>query len=78
MLNHSTSDFEGFFSVPLVLKFMVEHPNGIEALQTLKLVMFGGSALSMEIGNTLVENGVRLVGHYGTSGRALFYEANLC
>ena len=78
MLNQSTIDFEGFFSVPLVLKFMVEDPEGIAALRNLKLVMFGGSPLSEEIGDKLVENGVRLVGHYGTSElRSLLWKGDI-
>lgn len=67
MLDNDVVTFEGFYSVPLVLKFMAEDPNGIAALSKLKLVMFGGSPLSDEIGERLVDNGIRLVGHYGTS-----------
>jgi hypothetical protein len=67
ILDRSEIPFEALYAVPLVLKFMTEHSLGIPALQKLKLVTFGGSALPDEIGNKLVDNGIRIVSHYGTS-----------
>lgn len=57
--------FEIFYGVPYALKLLSESEQGIRLLQQLKIVMYGGSACPDELGNSLVENGVNLVGHYG-------------
>lgn len=57
--------FEIFYGVPYALKLLSESEEGIRLLQQLKIVMYGGSACPDELGNSLVENGVNLVGHYG-------------
>lgn len=57
--------FEIFYGVPYTLKLLSETQTGINLLQDLKLVMFGGSACPDDLGNLLAENGVNLIGLYG-------------
>ncbi|TGO13434.1 hypothetical protein BPAE_0739g00020 [Botrytis paeoniae] len=63
----TTNNFEIFYAVPYALKLLCETEIGIEALKKLKVVMFGGSACSDTLGDRLVDNGVNLVSHYGTT-----------
>ncbi|EGO25232.1 putative aminoadipate reductase [Serpula lacrymans var. lacrymans S7.9] len=58
-------DVEGLYGVPLALKLLAETSEGLAVLKKLKLVMFGGSACPDELGDFLVAQGVRLLGHYG-------------
>ncbi|KAG1808219.1 L-aminoadipate-semialdehyde dehydrogenase [Suillus subaureus] len=58
-------DVELLSGVPLALKLLAETTEGLQILKSLKLVMFGGSACPDELGDFLVNEGVRLVGHYG-------------
>ncbi|KAH7888517.1 L-aminoadipate-semialdehyde dehydrogenase, partial [Phlebopus sp. FC_14] len=58
-------DIQTLYGVPLALKLLSETPEGLEVLRGLKLVMFGGSPCPDELGDLLVSEGVRLVGHYG-------------
>ncbi|KIJ67974.1 hypothetical protein HYDPIDRAFT_83419 [Hydnomerulius pinastri MD-312] len=58
-------DVQALYGVPLALKLLAETPEGLEVLRSLKLVMFGGSPCPDELGDLLVSEGVRLVGHYG-------------
>jgi acyl-CoA synthetase (AMP-forming)/AMP-acid ligase II len=60
-----TYSFEIFYGVPYALKLLFESEEGIKLLRELKVVMYGGSACPDELGNTLVDNGVNLIGHYG-------------
>lgn len=55
---------EALFGVPYVYKLLGETEAGIETLRKFKLCLFGGSAMPTELGDRLVEAGVRLVGHY--------------
>ncbi|KAJ0419446.1 hypothetical protein BJY00DRAFT_302185 [Aspergillus carlsbadensis] len=64
MQSHS---FEIFYGVPYALKLLAESEDGIKALANLKAVMFGGSACPDSLGNLLVENGVYLISHYGST-----------
>ncbi|KAL1653329.1 putative NRPS-like protein biosynthetic cluster [Didymella pomorum] len=59
--------FEIFYGVPYALKLLAETDEGIALLQQLKIVMYGGSACPDTLGNLLVDNGVKLVGHYGAT-----------
>jgi len=59
--------FEIFYGVPYALKLLSETPGGISVLAALKVVMFGGSACPDALGDLLVENGVNLISHYGTT-----------
>ncbi|KAG1862517.1 L-aminoadipate-semialdehyde dehydrogenase [Suillus subalutaceus] len=58
-------DVESLSGVPLALKILAETTEGLQILKSLKLVMFGGSACPDKLGDFLVNEGVRLVGHYG-------------
>ncbi|KAG2036041.1 L-aminoadipate-semialdehyde dehydrogenase [Suillus americanus] len=58
-------DVELLSGVPLALKILAETTEGLQILKSLKLVMFGGSACPDKLGDFLVNEGVRLVGHYG-------------
>lgn len=59
-------DFEIFYGVPYALKLLSETPGGVEELAKLKIVMYGGSSCPQELGDRLVQNGVKLISHYGT------------
>ncbi|KAL7928112.1 acetyl-CoA synthetase-like protein [Trichoderma chlorosporum] len=61
------NNFEIFYGVPYALKLLSETQRGINILQELKVVMYGGSACPDDLGNLLVENGVNLIGHYGAT-----------
>ncbi|RAK96092.1 putative NRPS-like enzyme [Aspergillus ibericus CBS 121593] len=61
------NDLEIFYGVPYALKLLAETQDGISALAKFKAVMFGGSACPDSLGNLLVENGVHLVSHYGST-----------
>ncbi|KAK9487528.1 hypothetical protein V1527DRAFT_326593 [Lipomyces starkeyi] len=58
---------EIFYGVPYALKLLGEHESGINVLKTFKLVLFGGSSCPDDLGDRLVEAGVNLVGHYGST-----------
>lgn len=64
MRNYS---FEIFYGVPYALKLLSESEEGIKMLTKMKVVMFGGSACPDGLGDLLVENGVNLISHYGTT-----------
>ncbi|EME81979.1 uncharacterized protein MYCFIDRAFT_29743 [Pseudocercospora fijiensis CIRAD86] len=56
-----------FASVPYVLQTMATDDVGLQHLQGMEMVSVGGSALPEEIGNKLVEQGVRLVSRFGSA-----------
>ena len=58
--------FEIFYGVPYALKLLGETDEGLDVLRNLKLVMFGGSSCPDALGDKLVQNGVKLISHYGT------------
>ncbi|KAG4436141.1 hypothetical protein IFR05_008384 [Cadophora sp. M221] len=60
-------DFQVFYGVPYALKLLGESEEGIVALAKLEVVMFGGSACPDSLGDRLVQNGVNLISHYGTT-----------
>ncbi|KAJ5344664.1 NRPS-like enzyme [Penicillium brevicompactum] len=60
-------EIEVLYAVPYALKLLSESEEGLKVLARLELVMFGGSSCPKPIGDTLVQNGVRLVSHYGTT-----------
>ena len=62
-----THSFEIFYGVPYALKLLAETDEGVLMLAKLKTVMFGGSACPDSLGDRLVENGVNLISHYGSS-----------
>ncbi|KAJ9661124.1 hypothetical protein H2201_006675 [Coniosporium apollinis] len=59
--------FEIFYGVPYALKLLAESEEGIRLLSRFQVVMFGGSACPDSLGDKLVEGGVNLVSHYGTT-----------
>ncbi|KAK0106352.1 hypothetical protein ONS96_003987 [Cadophora gregata f. sp. sojae] len=59
--------FQVFYGVPYALKLLGESEEGIAELAKLEVVMFGGSACPDSLGDRLVEKGVNLVSHYGTT-----------
>lgn len=61
------NSFEIFYGVPFALKLLSESEEGIRCLQQLKIVMYGGSACPDDLGDMLVDRGVNLVGHYGST-----------
>ncbi|OQD84953.1 hypothetical protein PENANT_c011G11440 [Penicillium antarcticum] len=60
-------EIQVLYAVPYALKLLSESEDGLRVLSRLELVMFGGSSCPKPIGDTLVQNGVRLVSHYGTT-----------
>jgi acyl-CoA synthetase (AMP-forming)/AMP-acid ligase II len=56
------------FAVPFIFKIMSEDDEGIALLRRYELCLYGGSVMPDEVGNRLVENGVKLVGHIGSTG----------
>ena len=64
LLEHN---FEIFYGVPYALKLLSESEEGIRALAGLRIVMFGGSACPDSLGDILVDGGVNLISHYGTT-----------
>ena len=59
--------FEIFYGVPYALKLLSETIAGIQALAAMQVVMFGGSACPDSLGDLLVDGGVHLISHYGTT-----------
>ncbi|PIA92957.1 Polyketide synthase HetM [Cercospora beticola] len=60
-------DIKILYGVPYALKLLAETEEGCRLLSRLDIVMFGGSACPKPVGDSLVANGVRLVGHYGAT-----------
>ncbi|KAK9479745.1 hypothetical protein V1514DRAFT_327299, partial [Lipomyces japonicus] len=59
---------EIFYGVPYALKLLGESEDGIKCLQNCKIVLFGGSSCPDDLGDRLVvDHGVNLVGHYGST-----------
>ncbi|KAK9367371.1 hypothetical protein V1509DRAFT_185320 [Lipomyces kononenkoae] len=58
---------EIFYGVPYALKLLGESESGINVLKTFKIVLFGGSSCPDDLGDRLVEAGVHLVAHYGST-----------
>ncbi|KAF2210500.1 hypothetical protein CERZMDRAFT_113395 [Cercospora zeae-maydis SCOH1-5] len=60
-------DIKILYGVPYALKLLAETEEGCRLLSRLDIVMFGGSACPKPVGDSLVANGVHLVGHYGAT-----------
>ncbi|KAL2794351.1 hypothetical protein BJX66DRAFT_351276 [Aspergillus keveii] len=58
---------ESFHGVPYVLKLLSEVDGGVEALAKCQQVLFGGSSCPDDLGDYLVDHGVRLISHYGAT-----------
>ena len=63
----STPPVKYFSSVPYVLQTLAEEPAGMALLQNMELVGVGGAALSPNIGDHLVSQGVSLVSRFGSA-----------
>lgn len=58
---------ESFHGVPYVLKLLSETDGGVEELAKCQQVLFGGSSCPDNLGDLLVNAGVRLISHYGAT-----------
>lgn len=58
---------ESFHGVPYVLKLLSETEGGVEELAKCQQVLFGGSSCPDNLGDLLVNAGVRLISHYGAT-----------
>ncbi|KAF9894710.1 hypothetical protein FE257_006600 [Aspergillus nanangensis] len=58
---------ESFHGVPYVLKLLSEVDGGAEALAKCQQVLYGGSSCPDELGDLLVNKGVKLISHYGAT-----------
>lgn len=56
-----------FSSVPYILQMLHADERGVEVLKRLDLVGVGGAALPVEVGDSLVNNGVKLVSRFGSA-----------
>ena len=56
-----------FTSVPYILQIMAGDDEGLEHLRMMDLVGVGGAALPVEVGDRLVEQGVKLVSRFGAA-----------
>lgn len=54
-------------AVPYVIKLLAEKQEGVRALASPKLVLYGGSSCPDDLGDRLVAQGVNLVGNYGAT-----------
>ncbi|KAJ5769178.1 hypothetical protein N7520_003737 [Penicillium odoratum] len=54
-------------AVPYVIKLLAEKQEGIEALASPQLVLYGGSSCPDDLGDRLVAQGVNLVANYGAT-----------
>ncbi|KAH8652129.1 hypothetical protein BX600DRAFT_386479 [Xylariales sp. PMI_506] len=76
-LNHL--DVEGVMLPPVILEQMSRNKSHIEALKSLKMVVFGGGNIAAEAGNTLVNHGVELNNAIGSTEFApypMYYQTN--
>ncbi|KAF2109008.1 male sterility protein-domain-containing protein [Lophiotrema nucula] len=56
-----------FSSVPYVLQMMQADEKGLQALKCFDIVGVGGAALPAEVGDQLVEGGVKLISRFGSA-----------
>lgn len=56
-----------FASIPYVLESMLEHGKSLDFHRSMELVSVGGAALSGDVGDNLVRNGVKLVSRFGSA-----------
>ncbi|KAJ5639473.1 uncharacterized protein N7484_007335 [Penicillium longicatenatum] len=54
-------------AVPYVIKLLAEKQEGVEALASPQLVLYGGSSCPDDLGDRLVAQGVNLVANYGAT-----------
>lgn len=56
-----------FSSVPYILQMLAEDRAGVQMLQKMEIVGVGGAALPPQVGDELVNQGVRLVSRFGSA-----------
>lgn len=61
----NTTGARALYTVPYTLKFFADIEGGLERLAALSMVHSGGSATPAELGDLLVQNGVKLTTMYG-------------
>lgn len=59
--------FNRLYAVPLMLKLLVDAPDGFDALSKFDLVHFAGAAVPKALGDLLTEADVNLVSNYGST-----------
>lgn len=62
-LQHAQPDL--LFCVPYVLKLLADSDEGIRAMASIDLIMYGGSACPDDLGDMLVRRGVNICANYG-------------
>lgn len=65
--DHTCPSVKYFSSVPFVLEMLSEDQNGLEMLKEMDQVGVGGAALSLKLGNDLVQAGVNLISRFGSA-----------
>ncbi|KAL1847172.1 hypothetical protein Plec18170_008736 [Paecilomyces lecythidis] len=70
-----TSQPESISAVPYVLQLLIETSSGIDALKRCSLVTYGGAPCPDELGDTLVNEGVRFGGAFGLTEAGLVAES---
>ena len=60
-------DFHTMFAVPYTLGLIAAVPGGFEAMAKLKIVLAAGAACPDALGDQLVEHGVNIVCHFGST-----------
>ncbi|GAD96228.1 NRPS-like enzyme [Paecilomyces variotii No. 5] len=66
---------ESISAVPYALQLLIESPSGIDALRRCSLVTYGGAPCPDELGNRLVDEGVRFGGAFGLTEAGLVAES---
>ncbi|PYI00534.1 acetyl-CoA synthetase-like protein, partial [Aspergillus sclerotiicarbonarius CBS 121057] len=66
---------ESVQGVPYLLQLLVDNPRGLKALRACKSVTYGGAPCPDELGDKLVEEGVRFGGSFGLTEAGLVAES---
>ncbi|KAL3479374.1 hypothetical protein BJX99DRAFT_222531 [Aspergillus californicus] len=61
--------------VPYLLQLVVDSPRGLNALRSCKVVTYGGAPCPDDLGNRLVDEGVRFGGSFGSTEAGLVAES---
>lgn len=66
-IERSSAEVKYFSSVPYVLEMLADDPSGMSMLQSMEVVGVGGAALSLTVGDSLVQQGINLISRYGSA-----------
>ncbi|PWY89644.1 acetyl-CoA synthetase-like protein [Aspergillus sclerotioniger CBS 115572] len=66
---------ESVQGVPYLLQLLIDNPRGLKALRACKFVTYGGAPCPDELGDKLVEEGVRFGGSFGLTEAGLVAES---